>query len=58
MVVKAFLQIKRLRAGGSLNFDFRSTFEKGSTAMFTTSFTLYGDRDRGLIYLDLRMRFI
>ena len=30
MVVKALLQNERLRVGGSLNFDFRSSFEKGS----------------------------
>jgi hypothetical protein len=32
VVVKALLQNERLRVGGSLNFDFRSTFEKGNVA--------------------------
>jgi hypothetical protein len=42
VVVKALLQNERLRVGGSLNFDFRNTFAKGSisTALFLFNLVL------------------
>ena len=36
MVVKALLLKRTSAGGGSLNFDFRSTFEKGSKRILVT----------------------
>ena len=53
MVIKAFLRNERLRVGGSLNFDFRNTFENGSIEM-AVSVDARGFLSRGIRHTKLR----